>query len=178
MKNQILVIFNLLLLLGVIGYLALQPTQNHRIAYVRSAELMDKYLGVKEAQLQYNKQLTAWKIGADTLEKRVNATMNFISHQKNSLNDQQLKQLQVEMQRRRADLDRYQLNIQKKAANKEQKLFGGAVKQINSFVEQYAKEKGYSMVLGTTNTGNLMYGDKALDITEEVLTALNKSYKQ
>lgn len=178
MKNQILTILNLILLLGLIGYLTLKPQAHPKIAYVRSAELMDKYLGVKEAQLQYKKQLTAWEIGADTLERRVNTTMNLISSQKDNLSAQQLKQLKVEMQRRRVDLDRYELNIQKKAMQEQQKLLGGAIKQMNSFVEQYAKQKGYNIILGTTNAGNLMYGDKTLDITEEVLKALNQSYKQ
>ena len=122
MKNQqtpvlgrILLFANLILLIGVIGYLALQPGNIPKIAYVRSAELVDKYLGVKEAQMQYQKKLTSWKISADTLEQRVNATMNLYSSQKDKLSDPQLKQLRIEMQRRRADLDRYHLNIEKKA---------------------------------------------------------------
>lgn len=178
MKKHLLLLTNLMLLAGVIGYLGWQAYHTPKIAYVRSAELVDKYLGVKEAQTQFQKKLTSWKISTDTLQQRVNATMNLLMSKTSQLSDQEKKQLRAALQRRRAALDRYQLNIEKQARQEKQKLLGGALKQINSFVEKYAKSQGYDVVLGTTESGSLMYATKALDITDEVLRALNKSYKQ
>ncbi|WP_299465093.1 OmpH family outer membrane protein [uncultured Microscilla sp.] len=173
-----LYITNLIILVGIIGYLAWKPSLTPTIAYVRSAYLVEKYLGVKEAQRNYQKKLASWQINADTLQHKLEATLKFYQTQQATLNEAQRKQLRVEVQRRRADLDRYQLNMQTKAKEEEDRLFGGALKQINSFVEQYAKSQGYEIVLGTTETGNLMYASHAYDITDEVLTALNKNYQQ
>ena len=49
--------------------------------------------------------------------------------------------------------------------------------QVNAFVERYAKEHAYDVVLGTTDAGSLMYGGSELDITQEVLTALNEDHE-
>ncbi|EAY24030.1 OmpH family outer membrane protein [Microscilla marina] len=173
-----LYITNLIILVGIIGYLAWKPTHTPTIAYVRSAYLVEKYLGVKEAQRHYQKKLASWQVSSDTLQHKLQATLKFYQNQQATLSEAQRKQLMVEIQRRRADLDRYQLNMQTKVKEEEGRLFGGALKQINSFVEQYAKDKGYEIVLGTTESGNLMYASHAYDITDEVLTALNKNYQQ
>ena len=50
--------------------------------------------------------------------------------------------------------------------------------QINSFVKQYAEQEGYDIILGTTQSGSLLYANNALDITEEIVEALNQYYKQ
>ena len=51
-------------------------------------------------------------------------------------------------------------------------------KEINDFVKEYAKEKGYNFVLGTSGEGGtVMYGEEKADITEDVLVQLNKAYK-
>jgi hypothetical protein len=39
--------------------------------------------------------------------------------------------------------------------------------QINAFVEAYGEEEGYDMIVGTTQSGNLLYVCPALEITEE-----------
>ena len=49
---------------------------------------------------------------------------------------------------------------------------------IESFLTDYAKQKGLTYILGTSKqTKSVLYGDKTLDITEEVIDALNDDYK-
>ena len=73
--------------------------------------------------------------------------------------------------------EEYKRSIEQKAVQEEEKLIQACYNQINSMVEEYAKENNYDFVLGTTQEGNLMYGAPSRDITEEVLTALNKKFK-
>ena len=47
---------------------------------------------------------------------------------------------------------------------------------IEHFIAQYNKDKKYSLIL-TKQGDNILYGDKALDITAEVVAGLNKAYK-
>jgi len=58
----------------------------------------------------------------------------------------------------------------------ETEMTQSVLNQVNSFVEQYGKEKGYDIVFGTTNSGNLLYAKESMDITKEVLEALNANY--
>ena len=47
---------------------------------------------------------------------------------------------------------------------------------IDHFIAQYNKDKKYSLIL-TKQGDNILYGDKSLDITNEVVAGLNKAYK-
>jgi len=47
---------------------------------------------------------------------------------------------------------------------------------IEHFIAQYNKDKKFSLIL-TKQGDNILYGDKALDITDEVVAGLNKAYK-
>jgi outer membrane protein len=47
---------------------------------------------------------------------------------------------------------------------------------INSFLKDYNKSKGYSFIISNTGSDNLLYADKAYDITQEIVTGLNEKY--
>ena len=47
---------------------------------------------------------------------------------------------------------------------------------IEHFIAKYNKDKKYSLIL-TKQGDNILYGDKSLDITNEVVAGLNKAYK-
>lgn len=47
---------------------------------------------------------------------------------------------------------------------------------IDHFIAKYNKDKKYSLIL-TKQGDNILYGDKSLDITNEVVAGLNKAYK-
>ena len=59
-----------------------------------------------------------------------------------------------------------------------EQLLTGVLNQINAFAEIYAKDKGYDLVIGTTNSGNLLYGISDLDVTEDFIKNLNIYYKK
>ena len=47
---------------------------------------------------------------------------------------------------------------------------------INTFLKEYNKTKGYSLIISNTGSDNLLYADKALDITMEIVNGLNARY--
>lgn len=47
---------------------------------------------------------------------------------------------------------------------------------INKFLKEYNKTKGYSLIISNTGSDNLLYSDKALDITMEIVNGLNARY--
>ena len=47
---------------------------------------------------------------------------------------------------------------------------------INSFLKIYNKDKGYSLIFSNTGFDNLLYADKAFNITEEIVEGLNARY--
>jgi len=48
--------------------------------------------------------------------------------------------------------------------------------EIAEYVKGFAKSRGIQLVLGSTGTETVIYGEDKLDITQEVLTGLNKLF--
>lgn len=49
-------------------------------------------------------------------------------------------------------------------------------KQINSYVERYGKEMNYNYILGTTAQGNIMYGAKNNNVSDQLIEYINLHY--
>jgi outer membrane protein len=49
--------------------------------------------------------------------------------------------------------------------------------QLNQYIMDYGKEHGYSFILGANGQGNIMYGDKQNDLTEETIHYVNARYE-
>lgn len=47
---------------------------------------------------------------------------------------------------------------------------------INAFLKQYNSTKGYSLIFSNTGFDNLLYADKAFNITKEIVDGLNARY--
>ncbi len=49
-------------------------------------------------------------------------------------------------------------------------------KKVDSFVADYAKTKGYQLIIGTSGKGTVMYGDEKMNVTADILEKLNADY--
>ena len=47
---------------------------------------------------------------------------------------------------------------------------------INSFLKEYNKTKGYSMIISNTGFDHLLHADSVYNITKEILEGLNARY--
>ncbi len=49
---------------------------------------------------------------------------------------------------------------------------------INTFLKEYNKTKGYSLIISNTGFDNLLYADSCYNITKEIVDGLNARYKK
>lgn len=147
-----------------------------RIAYVRSADIVYGYLGMKEAQKAYEEKATQWQSNIDTLKRDYQRSVSKYTMEAAKMSAKEKAAAEKLLMQQEKSITNYSQSIQLKAKDEDQKMTQGVLNQVNSFVEKYAKEQGYDVVLGTTVSGSLLYGEKTMDITEEVLKVLNKEY--
>jgi len=95
-----------------------------------------------------------------------------------SMSAGQKKEREESLRTQRQNVQNYITTLEKKAQEEDEKMTKAVINQINASIEEYAKSKGYDYVLGTTNEGNILYGVKSNDITDETLVYLNNQYKQ
>ncbi len=149
-----------------------------RIAYVRSAVVVENYLGTKEARAVYQQREAEWRANLDTLGNHLSQTAGQYQASFASWSPAEQARKRTELAHKEQELEKYGAAVREKAQAEEDKLLGGALAQINSFVKAYAEEHGYTLVLGTTQSGSLLYASDAVDITDQVLKGLNESYKK
>jgi outer membrane protein len=90
----------------------------------------------------------------------------------------QLEKMEENLQRKQQEIQRYEQDYQRameKAAEENEAL----KKEVRSFFKSYSRDLNVDYILAYTSTiDNLLYADPALDITPEVVKALNIEYKE
>lgn len=148
-----------------------------RIAYVRNLELVYGYNGMKHAHEEYRSQTAYWKSNIDTLTTKYKRSLAYYNQHLKEFTSKEKEDQQLMLEKLQADINNYTSVIQQEAKSREEKLTQGVLNQINSFVQEYARKRGYDIVIGSDGTGTVLYGNASIDITDEVLAAINKEYK-
>lgn len=134
-------------------------TQNNA-KYINPSKLIEGYHGATAKQQAFMSQAKIWQTNLDSLKTEM-ATLPLAQAK---AKEQQFVQ--------------YRQVIQQKARTEEDHVNQEILAEINSYIKKYGKEKGYDFILGATDSGNIVYAAEDKDITEEVLTGLNKQYDQ
>ena len=149
-----------------------------KIAYVDVEELMKEYKGTKDSEEVMKVKSDKLKSELDSLAANWQAKARAYQQKAQRMSAKnRAEREQVLMQEQQAIGQRQQM-IQQQVQKEGQESLKTLYKEINDFVENYAKENGYNFVLGTTgDNGTVMYGEEKADITDDVLVKLNKAYK-
>jgi len=102
-----------------------------------------------------------------------------VDYQKNAntMPADQRQTTEQRLEREKQELETYQQNAQAEVQDAQQKEMVKLYDKISDFVKQYAKEKGYKMVLTySKNNTSMLYGDPSLDVTADVVKQLNEAY--
>lgn len=86
--------------------------------------------------------------------------------------EQLQQQLAQEEQNLSGLQNNYAMQLQEEGIVKNRQM----IDKIEQFLETYNKDKGYDYIFSYSFGGNLLYGDDALDITDEVIKGINKAY--
>lgn len=151
------------LFLGLATTMTYTYFTHYRLAYVQSETLITEYKGMQEARQIFQQKQLQWQANLDTLKA---------DYRRKEIAKAPAAQLQAMAQ----NIQQYAASIEQLAREEDPKMTQAVLEQINVFVEEYGQEHGYDLILGTTNAGSLLYGKEELDITEELLEALNHHY--
>lgn len=162
------------LIVAVLG--ATLGNNSAKIGYVRSNELIYSYKGMKEAQKIYEAREKQWQSELDTLRSDYQRALNSYSADFSKISEQERKQRGELLSAQEEQLSQHSYILSARMKEEEEKMTQGVLNQVNSIAVEYGREHGFDIVLGTTKSGNILYGDKALDITEDLLKSLNEQY--
>lgn len=170
------IVFALCCCLAIAVFALIQPFGGKKIAFVRSGEIINKYAGMKDAQQVFQEKVKVWQANIDTLESEFHYAAHMFAASGSSLAITEQQHEQEKLRGQEESLAQYRHAIEIKSQEEEKTMTQGVLNQINSFIAEYGKEQGYDVILGTTMSGSVLYGNDALDITDNVLQELNNAY--
>lgn len=91
-------------------------------------------------------------------------------------NQQRAKQ--EELMQKEQNLMTYRNNLMQELSADEATLYNEVYDQVQAYLNEYAKEQGYDLILSYTRGGAMWYASEAMDITSAVVEGLNTKYNQ
>ena len=149
-----------------------------KIAYVEVDSIMSQYKFCKDYSLILQKKGQNIQ---NTLAKKQQdlqaAGDNFQQKlRQNASTQDQAQAIQAGLQRQAQDLQALNQRLSSEFQAETDKYNVALRDSIQNFLRVYNKDKKFSLILSKAGD-NLLYADKAFDITNEVIAGLNKAYK-
>ena len=152
--------------------------ENLKIRYIDEDSIMANYnlaKDINEAMLRRQNQYdAAQKQRGNEISKFGNAMQQ--KYQNNQyLTEEAFNADQAKLQKMQADAESYLASLQQSIQNELNQSQIQLLDSIDNFMKDYAKKKGFDMVLRKSAT---LYIDEKYDVTKEVVEGLNKRYNK
>jgi outer membrane protein len=149
-----------------------------KIAYVEVDSIMSQYTYWKEVtKLMEQKERNIQSTLAAKQKNLQQAAQNFQQGiQSNKYTQEQAQGIQANLQKQAQDADALQQRLGNEYQQEIAKYNKALTDSIHHFLEAFNKDKKYAMILAKQGD-NILYADKSLDITDEVVKGMNKAYK-
>lgn len=153
------------------------PTE-FKIAYVEVDSIMTQYKFCKDySMILQKKGQNIQNTLAGKQKQLEQAAGNFQQKlQQNAYTREQAESIQAGLQKQGADLQALNQRLTNEFQTETDKYNKALRDSIQHFLASYNKDKKYSLILSKAGD-NLLYADKAYDITKDVVAGLNKAYK-
>jgi outer membrane protein len=174
MKHKMLAVLALSTVVVAVGAIS-ALAQTVKIGYIDSIKIFAENKETQEAERQYRADVQQWEAQKQRYEQDLSRMGEELSAQSPMLSEEKKAERKLEFQRKMDEYKRFMdetFGDTGLAARRNKELTQPIVDKINKIIEKIAKEQGYTMVFDVANA-NIVYADKAIDITELVLSTLS-----
>ncbi len=174
MNKLALPIAILALLTSIFSFFYFQSSSE--LVYVDVNKLLEGYKRTKVERDLFNKKAGTLKANVDSLVSDWQKELQTYEKERGSMTKKELELKQELLANKQQQVNNYQQAIQKQIQEEDQKVTQTVINDINDYVKEFGKKKGYNIIFGASGGGNIMYADKTTDLTDEVLEGLNSNY--
>lgn len=90
------------------------------------------------------------------------------------LSEERARAAQDNILRKQRNLQELTVKMEQDLVTKQKQMNDQLAATVDSVINVYNSEKGYTFILSTAGTDNILYGEKSLNITNDVLQLLNQ----
>lgn len=122
----------------------------------------------KQSQMELNKKMATFQKNYKEFQDKVKRG-GFLSQAS-------AKAQQNDLVNQQNELEKLNKKLSNSLASKQQELNAKLYNKISDFVTEYNKTKKYNIILSNTLGGTILYANKGMNITKDVLIKLNEEY--
>jgi len=163
-----------LLIFGMLPSLGM--AQQLKIGYVDVVRLKQEYKEFRDAEVQFEKYMKVLQDRADSMQANMQELADRLEKQDLMLTEQAKGDIREQLLVKQNEYQMFVnqvMGAEGEAAIKEYELSKPVIEKINTTIKLIALKGDYSFILDST-AGTVLYGNDKLDITNQVLTELNK----
>ncbi len=166
----------ILILLGI-GLLTSCQQKGAKTAFVKTETIFKEYKGIKAQEAIFKKKQEAFAKKYDSIVNDWRKEVMQFQQNAKKMAPKQAQKKDQELYQKQQMIQQMQQQESAQLTAEIQKQTDSIVKIVYDFFDTYGKQNGYKYIYGKNNTGALMYGDAKLDITDDVLKALDSAYQ-
>jgi outer membrane protein len=148
-----------------------------KIAYINSDSVLKYYefFNVNKEKLETKGK----KLDQDFTNRAQSLQNDVNAYQRNrgNMTIGQANAVEQDLGKKQQNLQLYQRSLEQEIIAEQTKMNEELYARITKYLKQYSEEKGIQVVLKYDPTSDLLYGGKAIDITQDVTTGLNEAFK-
>ncbi len=147
------------------------------LVYVDVNKLLEGYNRTKVVKAEFDKKAKTMQANVDSLLSNWQKELKLYEKERSGMSKKELELKQQLLSNKQQQINNYQQAVQKQLQEEDKKVTQTVINDINDFVKEYGKKKGYKVIFGATGSGTIMYGEASADLTDEVLTQLNTEFE-
>lgn len=187
MKKMIMLAVVALGLLSCTNETAVTATENEKnnseketfkTAYIDTEKLVKDYQQFKDFESKFKSMSDRMQQELERDAKRFQRDVMDLQQNAQSKGMEWAQNRQAELERRQMTLAEKEQNYMRKFQEESAVERDSMVSQMKDFIKDYGKEKGYDYIYGTGDAASVLYAKEEYDLTEEILTLLNKKYEE
>ena len=162
----------IILIVFVFGYTNAGYAETLKMGYVNLGKIFDEYEKTKE----YDKVLESQ---GGQKQKERDKLVNEIKRLKDELellSDKGKEEKQNQIDSKVTELRKFDTDVREELSRQRDNFLKEILKEIQATVEEYGQKEKYTMIV--RSEGIIIYGDKSVDLTEQVIKVLNERYKK
>jgi outer membrane protein len=138
---------------------------------------MEGYKRTKIVRVDFEKKAKVLQSNVDSLITGWQKDLKLYEKERSKMTKKELTLKQELLSNKQQQINNYQQAIQKQIQEEDKKSTQTVINDINDFVKEYGKKKGHKIIFGASGSGNIMYADKASDLTETILEGINSEFE-
>ncbi|MDU8884678.1 OmpH family outer membrane protein [Yeosuana sp. MJ-SS3] len=166
------------LLASIILVCLFMSCQQQKIGFVDNVKLINDYQEKKDLENKLQIKINAFQKRTDSLRQAFQLEINEAELKARKMSQTDLQKLSQELQQKEQILSQRVQFEQQQITQESQSTNDSLIKKVKKFVQDYGKTNGYTYILGSNEAGSVMFGQDENDLTQTILDALNKSYKE